>query len=316
MASLAADAAPPDALRARPARSIDEGLLLGGLAVALFALTTPMTRLAVGADASPALSPMFVTVGRAAAAGLLAMAYLAAVRAPRPQWRRDATALAFCALGTVVGFPLFLALALRKVDAVHAAVVTGVIPLATAAVAAAVALSAAQRPRPAFWVAALAGAALVLGHAVWRGAGALGTGDLLLLGAVLSAAIGYVAGARLSERMPPSHVVSWVLVLSLPATLPATLAVWPERATGAASWIGFAYVSLVSMWLAFFAWYRALAVGGTLRVSQVQLVQPFLSMLFAVPLLGESIDAPTLAVAVSVAAVVLVARRLAVKKRA
>ena len=31
------------------------------------------------------------------------------------------------------------------------------------------------------------------------------------------------------------------------------------------------------MWLGFFAWYRGLALGGTVRVSQVQLIQPFLS---------------------------------------
>lgn len=283
-------------------------MALGLLAVALFAATTPMTRLAVGSAAAPALSPAFVTAGRAAAAGILAAAFLLAVRAARPS-RRDAVPLAVCALGTVLGFPLFLALGLRHVDAVHAAVVTGLIPLATAAVAA---LVFRQRPSPAFWATALAGTGLVLGHAAWRGAGALGAGDLLLLGAVLSAAVGYVAGARLSERMPPSHVVSWVLVLSLPATVPATLAVWPASAASPVAWAGFAYVSLVSMWLAFFAWYRALAVGGAVRVSQVQLVQPFLSMLMAVPLLGETIDAPTLAVALAVAAMVLLGRRLAV----
>ena len=58
------------------------------------------------------------------------------MRAPRPQRARTGAALAVSALGTVVGFPLFLALALRQVDAMHAAVVTGVLPLATAVVAA------------------------------------------------------------------------------------------------------------------------------------------------------------------------------------
>ena len=295
---------------ADPAARRDRGLALGFLGVAIFALTTPMTRLAVGDAAAPQLSPAFVTAGRAAAAGLLAAVYLRAVGARRPA-RGDALAIALCAAGTVVGFPLCLALALRHVDAVHAAVVNGVMPLATAVIAAAVFR---QRPSAGFWISAFAGAGLVVAYAAIRGAGALGPGDLLLAGAVLSTGIGYVAGASLSARMPPSHVVSWVLVLSLPLTAPATLAVWPVAPAGAAAWAGFAYVALFSMWLGFFAWYRALAVGGAVRVSQVQLAQPFLTMLFAVPLLGETIDAQTLAFAVAVAGVVLVGRRLSVGK--
>jgi drug/metabolite transporter (DMT)-like permease len=68
----------------------------------------------------------------------------------------------------------------------------------------------------------------------------------------------------------------------------------PRSPLPAAAWWGFGYVAVFSMWIGFFAWYRGLALGGTVRVSQVQLVQPFLSMLFAVPLLGERLDALTL----------------------
>ena len=50
------------------------------------------------------------------------------------------------------------------------------------------------------------------------------------------------------------------------------------------------------MWLGFFAWYRGLALGGTVRVSQVQLLQPFLALLFAVPVLGERLEPTTAAV--------------------
>ena len=81
----------------------------------------------------------------------------------------------------------------------------------------------------------------------------------------------------------------------------------------AAAWGGFAYVPLFSMWLGFFAWYRGLALGGTVRVSQVQLVQPFSRMLFAVPVLGERLDArPTLASPLAVVATVFVGRRMSV----
>jgi drug/metabolite transporter (DMT)-like permease len=78
----------------------------------------------------------------------------------------------------------------------------------------------------------------------------------------------------------------------------------------ASAWLGFLYVALCSMWLGFFAWYRALALGGTVRVSQVQLLQPFLSILAAVPLLGEAVDAATCVFLLAVMAVVFVSRRV------
>ena len=78
------------------------------------------------------------------------------------------------------------------------------------------------------------------------------------------------------------------------------------------AWIGFGYVALVSMWIGFFAWYRGLALGGTVRVSQVQLVQPFLTMLFSVPLLGESLDAMTVGFALAVIATVFIGKRMPV----
>lgn len=281
-------------------------MALGLLGVAIFALTLPMTRLAVGDACAPQLPPAFVTAGRAALAGLFSVAWLAWARAPWParaHWR----ALAVCALGTVVGFPLFLALALRHVDAMHAAVVTGVLPLATAALAA---WALGQRASPAFWACAVLGCALVLGFAALQGGGALSAADGLLLGAVASAAVGYVAGARVTAGMPGEQTICWVLVLSLPLTLPAALLAWPAQAASPAAWGGFLYVSLFSMWLGFFAWYRGLALGGVMRVSQVQLLQPFLALLSAVPILGERLEPVTVFFALAVVAVVFVGRRL------
>lgn len=286
------------------------GLLLGALAVVIFALTLPMTRLAVGPSSEPQLSPLFVTAGRAAFAGLLSVGYLWLTRAPRPnvsQWR----ALCVTAAGVVIGFPLLLALALRDVESMHAAVVTGVLPLGTAVVGA---LVLRQRASLGFWACAGAGCALVIAFA-WQAGGTLRMADGLLLLAVLSASIGYVWGARLADEMSAQAVISWVLVLSLPLTAPLTLWQWPQHAVAAAAWGGFAYVTLFSMWLGFFAWYRALALGGTVRVSQVQLVQPFLSLLFAVPLLGEALEPVTVASSLAVIATVFLGKRMPVDAR-
>jgi drug/metabolite transporter (DMT)-like permease len=288
---------------------IQRGYLLGLLGVVIFALTLPMTRLAVGDAAEPQLPPAFLTAGRAAVAGLLSLLYLAAVRAPRPA-RALWPALAVCALGTVAGFPLGIALALREVQAMHAAVVTGVLPLATALLAAWVWR---QRPTAAFWACAVTGCALVLAFAAWKGGGHLVAADGWLLMAVLSAAVGYVAGARASAVMPAPQVICWVLVGSLPFTLPVALWAWPAAPASAAAWVGFAYTAVFSMWLGFFAWYRGLTLGGVVRVSQVQLLQPFLALLFAVPVLGESLDGITVLFSLAVVAVVFVGRRLPVR---
>lgn len=283
-----------------------KGLWLGLLGVTIFAMTVPMTKLAVGPDHDPQLSPLFVTAGRAALAGLLSLLYLAATRAARPRPGQLAS-FAVCALGTVVGFPMFMGFALRHVDAMHAAVVSGLLPLATA-VAAAIAFR--QRPSIGFWACAALGCALVLLFAARQGNGRLSAADGLLLLSVASAAIGYVAGARLSAQMRAEQVICWVLVLSLPLTLPVALASWPAQPVRASAWAGFAYVTLFSMWLGFFAWYRGLALGGTVRVSQVQLVQPFLALLFAVPVLGESLDATTVGFSLAVIAIVFVGKKM------
>ena len=288
------------------------GFALGALGVVIFAMTLPMTRLAVGDASDPQLSPAFVTAGRAALAGLLSIGYLLVLRAPWPA-RRHWPALAVSALGTVVGFPLSLALALRHVDAMHAAVVSGLMPMSTAVIGA---LVLRQRPSPGFWLCALVGCALVLAFAGWQGGGALSVGDGWLLSAVLFTGIGYVAGAKVAAQMPAPQVICWVLVMSLPFTLPASLWFWPDQPVRAASWVGFAYVSVFSMWLGFFAWYRGLALGGVVRVSQVQLLQPFLALLFAVPVLGERLDPLTVVFALAVIGVVFLGRRMPVRQAA
>ena len=299
---------------------LGRGYLLGVLGVVIFAMTLPMTRLAVGDSSSPQLPPAFVTAGRAAVAGGLSLLYLLAVRAPWPR-RAQFLPLAVSALGTVLGFPLGLALALREVPAMHAAVVTGVLPLATALLATwatrlpgAAATAGPQRPAAGFWACAVLGCALVLAFAAWQGSGRLVMADAWLLFAVACAAAGYVAGARVAAVLPVQQVICWVLVGSLPFTLPAMWWCWPAAPVRASAWLGFGYTALFSMWLGFFAWYRGLALGGVVRISQVQLLQPFLALLFAVPVLGERLDGVTLLFALAVIAVVFVGKRMPVRQ--
>jgi len=288
------------------------GLWLGLLGVTIFAMTLPMTRLAVGTPEAPQMSGVFIALGRAVVAAALSAAFLLATRAPWPR-REDWPALAITSAGVVFGFPLLTSIAMRHVQAVHASVIVGVLPLATAAVGAWLHR---QRPSNGFWLCAALGSALVVAFAVLKSGTsgiALHPADLLLLGAMACAAIGYGYGARLSHHMRAEQVICWALVMALPVTIPFAIATRPTHELAPAAWWAFAYVAVFSMWLGFFAWYRGLALGGTVRVSQVQLVQPFLGMLFAVPLLGETIDAVTLAFAAAVIATVFIGKKMPVR---
>jgi drug/metabolite transporter (DMT)-like permease len=218
--------------------------------------------------------------------------------------------LALSALGNVLGWPLLLGLAVRRVDAMHASVITGLMPLATAAVGA---VMLRQRPSRGFWAFAVLGASLVVAFAAWSGAGRLQVGDLLLLGAVIASSFGYICGARVSsgpEGLSAEQTISWILVLALPFTLPVLVTQWPAAPVHASAWAGFAYVATCSMWMGFFAWYRGMAWGGALRVSQVQLLQPFVSILLSVAILGEHLRPATLGFSIAVMACVYLGRRM------
>jgi drug/metabolite transporter (DMT)-like permease len=175
-----------------------------------------------------------------------------------------------------------------------------------------------QRPSKGFWACAVLGSGLVLAFMLWRqwqatGAIYLGTANIFLIIAMTTGALGYIGGAKLTPRLGSEQVICWVLVSCLPLTLPMAWVFAPAQpsAIAAMSWVGFVYVALFSMWIGFFAWYRALALGAV-RVSQVQLIQPFLSLLFAVPLVGERLDMLTLAFAIAVIATVYVGKKMPV----
>lgn len=280
---------------------------LGVLAMALFGATLPVTRLALGAGGG-ALSPWFLTCGRvvlAAAASALLLLALRAPLPPRALWRP----LALAAAGNALLYPLSLALALQTVGAGHAAVVTALLPLATAVAAALWARDGHARGGRRFWACALLGCVLVLAFSLWRQGTAGGAwrpalvDGVVALG-VLAASVGYIYGAQVSRAIGAERTICWIALAALPVALPVALATWPAQPLPPPAWGAFAYLGLVSMWSAFFAWYRALDWGGALRIGQLQALQPFASIALAWPLLGEPVDAATLAFAAAVVATV------------
>ncbi len=286
------------------------GMWLGVLGVAIFAVTLPMTRLATGTFDAPQLSPWFVTFGRAALAGALSLIFLITTRSTLPT-AAQRKPLAMALLGNAIGYPLLLGFALRQVTSGHAAVITALLPLSTAAIAA---LVLHQRARLGFWLFAGLGSGLVVVFSLLRAA-SQGHGfgfewaDGLLLGAVLAASVGYVYGAQVTHALGAERVISWVCVMALPLTVPGALLTWPDHSVATSAWLGLVYVGVFSMWAGFFAWYRGMAMGGALRVSQTQLLQPFLSILAAVPLLGEPLELVTLGFALAVMTTVFLGKR-------
>jgi drug/metabolite transporter (DMT)-like permease len=280
------------------------GWINGFLGVLIFSGSLPATRVAV-AD----FDPVFLTVARAAIAGLLALGLLLAFRQPRPE-RKDVGSLIVVALSVVIGFPLLTALALRHVTAAHSIVFIGLLPLATALFGV---LRGGERPRPAFWLFSCLGSALVAGFALTQGFAASPTGDLLMLAAIIICGLGYAEGAALSRRLGGWQVISWALVLSLPVATALTLYTMPASFVGTdwSAWLGLGYVSLFSMLIGFVFWYRGLAQGGIAAVGQLQLLQPFFGLALAAALLNETVTWPMLAISATVTLCVAGAKRFA-----
>jgi drug/metabolite transporter (DMT)-like permease len=278
------------------------GLIYGFLGVASFSLTLPATRVAVAG-----LDPVFVGLGRAVVAAALAAIVLVVTRTPWPG-RVLLPRLALVAAGVVVGFPLFSAWAMRHVPASHGAVIIGILPLATALAGAWLAH---ERPSRIFWISATFGSAVVVGFALWQGGGAPQAADALLVIAAIAAAIGYAEGGRLAQTLGGWQVICWALVLAAPFVAIPTILAMDARLVAAplSAWVGFAYVSIVSMFLGFFAWYRGLASGGIAAVGQTQLLQPFLTIFASGWLLDEVIDPATSFAAALVIASIATGRR-------
>lgn len=279
----------------------------GATGVVAFSLTLPLSRAAL-----PAFGPVTVGLGRAVVAAVLAAACLLAVRAPLPS-RTQARRLALVSFGVVVGFPICSSLALVDTTAAHGAVLIGLLPAATAAAAV---LRGGERPRAAFWVASTLGLLAVVVFAVVQGGGRIGASDLWLLAAVVLGALGYAEGGALARELGGWQVISWALVLAVPVTFPVAgigLALAPPHAPTAGAWLGLAYVSVISMFAGFFAWYRGLAVGGVARIAQLQLAQPVMTVAWSVLLLGEQVTPATLLAGLAVIATV--AATLAVRGR-
>jgi drug/metabolite transporter (DMT)-like permease len=283
-------------------RSLEtQAALWAFLGVLAFSFSLPMTRIA-----APAFGGYTVGIGRAIIAALLAAAVLVWRREHLPareHWR----GLALVAIGVVFGFPVLSSLALQLVDSSHGSVINGLMP-ASSAVAAVV--FARERPRLEFWLVCALGVVAAILYGISKGAGQLQPGDFLMLLAVVFGGIGYAEGGRLARALEGWRVICWALVFALPllvVTFPFALSQHQLEPTPQA-WLAFAYVSVFSMFLGFFAWYKGLAMGSIAKTGQVQLAQTPLTLLWSALLLGEALDPVTLLAGAFMVLVALLSR--------
>lgn len=283
-----------------------KGMLFGFLGIAIFSLTLPATRFI-----APYFSPFFIGLGRASVAAVLAALILFVFKQPLPNGQQ-VRGLAITALGVVIGFPVLTSWAMLTVDASHAGVVIALMPLLTALIGA---LISSERPSIGFWATGLIGAVLVMSYSLLEGNLSFQQGDLLLVAGSLLGALGYAVGGKLSQQLGGWQVICWVLVLSFPFIVIPTFITRPEDLSVIPTtvWLSFAYLALMSQLFGFFFWYKGLAIGGIARVSQVQLSQPFLTIIASIVLLGESFNNITFLFAIAIVLVITVSRKMPIK---
>jgi len=285
-----------------------KGMFLGLLGVIGFGLTLPATKLVISY-----LDPIFIGLGRAILASLLAAVFLFVFRQSFPK-KNQVYQLLVVSLGVVVGFPVLSSWAMLYVPASHGGVVLGILPLATAIIGV---LIGDERPNIYFWVVSSVGAGLVILYSLIQGSSGIHIADVALLGAVISAAMGYAVGANLSKELGGWQVICWALVFAFPFIIIPAIYYAPKSLSNIpiTGYVGFLYLALISQLFAFFVWYKGLALGGIVRVSQIQLLQPFITLIVSALFLSEIIEIETIVFVLLVVSSVWIGKKIPINKK-
>jgi len=287
-------------------KQINQGMLLGLMGVLVFSFTLPVTRLIV-----PFIDPIFLGLGRSVIAGIVAAIILFILKQSLPT-KKQACLLLLTACGVVWGFPILSALGMQTVPASHGGVVIGLLPLLTTIFATIITK---ELPSIGFWLVAFVGALLVISFSLLKGGAEINTGHLYLIGSSIIGAMGYAIGGKVSKEIGGWQVICWALVLSFPITFIGAWMLKPDDFYSFPSYVypSFLYLALASQLFGFFFWNRGLVLGGIARVSQIQLLQPFLSIVAAIIILDESVDAMTYVFALTVILTIALSRKMAVR---
>jgi drug/metabolite transporter (DMT)-like permease len=261
-----------------------------------------MTRLAL-----QAFDPITIAIVRGTGAGLAALVCLALSRDTLPT-RDQIVRMFYAGLGIVTFFPLLISIGRQFVPATHAGVVQSILPLTTAFFGV---VRGREKASRGFWISAILGAVLVAAFCQFRSnVGSIGIADILVVLSFVSCAYGYAEGALVTRELGGWKTICWILVIMLPLNLLGFFiyslphGLWRVPPSGEA-WTGLTYLTLVSQFLAFYFFYRGLALGGVAKMCQLQLLSPFLSIYAAHLVLGEVVDATVIVGAMLITAIVV-----------
>jgi drug/metabolite transporter (DMT)-like permease len=251
--------------------------------------------------AATRIDPLLVGVLRTVLAGCLALPLALAMRLKLPADRQGRQLLLFSGFAAFIAFPLLFTVGQHRTSALHGALILATLPVFTSLFGTLVERRRVSKTWMLGCAIALSSEAVVI---AWRsggsGAGSDAVGDLIVLASSLICAMGYVAGARLSQR-GYSALSTTLWGVSLAAIPLVPMMVWLLVAGGApsfdaAAWGSIAVLAVFTSVLGYIAWYWALAKGGISRIASIQFTQPFFGVALAAVVLAER-PAPVTAVA-------------------
>lgn len=285
-------------------------VLLGLISVMAFSLTLPFAKVAV-----QALTGLETGLLRCLIAGMVAIPILWLTKSSLPN-RLQVKRLFLGSLGIVYGFPIFSAIGMQTVPVSHGAIVLTLMPLTTAVLGSLLT----KKPMSVkFWLWSVLGGVLVLGYVVMTyDLESFGFGDVYLVLAMFLGSFGYVQSSRLAScdinPMKGWQVVCWMVVLNLPVIVLLCLLfvdISHVQSMTALQTFALLFLGLVSNLLAFFSWNKALAMGGIAKISQLQLLQTFMTYGVAIVFMNEMIDLLSVLVCVLVVVTVYMTQQAA-----
>ncbi|WP_296647143.1 EamA family transporter [Rhodoluna sp.] len=260
--------------------------------IAIFGFGGTFIAVTLGAES---FDPITMSMGRVIPASILAIIGLKLMKQPLLPPKDAYPLILGSSLGVVIGFPLLSTLALQTVPAADAGVIGSVTPLVTGTIAVIIGH---KKPKRMFWLAAALGTMAAMALAYFRGGSSFGGGEfwgyMLLGAAALAASIGHISGSALVAKYSAFSVLSWAVLISIPVQLPIALVNWSinpiTEAPTASAWFGYLYASLFSILIGNFLLNQGLHTIGLVKASQLQLIQPVVTMVLSILVLHHAVS--------------------------
>ncbi len=271
------------------------------IAVMLFSLTVPMTQLAL--TVFPA---ELIALFRSVVAGVCSLIMVLCLGWRLPH-KKELTGLVLGGAAVTLIFPYTLSLALGEWSASNMGVVLAAVPIITA-LAGSIFFN--EKHPKMFWLSVAFGSIVLMFFAYGQSSAAHHYSVFIML---VAAGLGYGFGGHVAKTLGGWQTICWMCVFYLPVSaVGLSVFVGQDSFSLDFTWsiesiLAMLYLALMSQWLGFHFWYGAMAKVGIGRAGQVQLLQPFFTLLFCAPLLGLALEASHFLYAGLISVTVLIA---------